>query len=344
FAGFFFFFRSSVFALVSGNPVFRFSTFLTDFHHHLTRPTHLRAPAPLKTQGARHLICRLLTVDPKRRATLAEVKMHEWVLERYGYPPENHLPNRPKITGPAQLNDDIVKRMESFGYSAEDVRRAYFEGDQERPDPVRSTYYLLSELLKREEVRLSNESLAPTLVAEPATVAELQQLPSPPPPGSAEKPQPPWPPRSAEKKQSPPLPLPPAPAAAAAAKSNRQHRKLAAGFNDDDGGDDRFAERAPRRNHRPRRRRDGSAPASPARAPASPMCVDPASSDSSVDDADAAAAAAAAALRDAGDVRPRGRPPAGPANRPLSAAFFPSKLMSRLSMLMAKDGSSSVQK
>jgi len=100
---------------------------------------------------ARHLISRLITVDPHKRATLDEVLHHRWVNEGYSHPPSNYMTIRPVIRDEKLLDQDIIKRLSHFGYKREDVIKAFVEADPSRPHPIRSTYWLLYEMLQREE-------------------------------------------------------------------------------------------------------------------------------------------------------------------------------------------------
>lgn len=100
---------------------------------------------------ARHLISRLITVDPHKRATLAEVLQHRWVNDGYTHPPCNYMNIRPVIREERYLDQDIIKRLSHFGYKKEDVVKAFTEANPEKPHPIRSTYWLLYEMLQREE-------------------------------------------------------------------------------------------------------------------------------------------------------------------------------------------------
>ena len=97
------------------------------------------------------MISRLITVDPHKRATLDEVMHHRWVNEGYSHPPSNYMPIRPVIRDEKLLDQDIIKRLSHFGYKREDVIKAFVEADPSRPHPIRSTYWLLYEMLQREE-------------------------------------------------------------------------------------------------------------------------------------------------------------------------------------------------
>ncbi|KAJ3261152.1 hypothetical protein HK103_006461 [Boothiomyces macroporosus] len=104
---------------------------------------------------ARHLIDRLITVDPKQRATLPEVLQHPWVNEGYSSPPPNYIPKRPTITDPNSLSSDIVSRLEIFGYTKPEIYEAFSpQQDPSQPNAIRATYFLLSEMVVREQAKL----------------------------------------------------------------------------------------------------------------------------------------------------------------------------------------------
>lgn len=120
---------------------------------------------------ARHLISRLITVDPAKRATLQEVLQHRWVNEGYSHPVPDYSPPRPPVK---ELEAGLVMRMAHLNFGEDEVRRAFqkpgaplesnswalnepyvslAEADVDDPHgaPVRCTYYLLKEMLAREE-------------------------------------------------------------------------------------------------------------------------------------------------------------------------------------------------
>ncbi|KAI9366097.1 hypothetical protein DFJ73DRAFT_162190 [Zopfochytrium polystomum] len=85
------------------------------------------------------------------------------------HPPLNYLPERLEIRDPSQLSKDIVNRLTAFGYKVDDIFRAFNETtDYSKPEAIRSTYFLLVEMLQREETRMKAErrrSLAMALEA-----------------------------------------------------------------------------------------------------------------------------------------------------------------------------------
>ncbi|KAJ3274415.1 hypothetical protein HDV01_003019 [Terramyces sp. JEL0728] len=104
---------------------------------------------------ARHLIDRLITVDPRKRATLPEVLQHPWVNDGYSSPPPNYIPKRLVITDPNTLSTDIVSRLEIFGYNKPEIYDAFSPlQDPTQPNAIRATYFLLSEMVVREQAKL----------------------------------------------------------------------------------------------------------------------------------------------------------------------------------------------
>jgi len=104
--------------------------------------------------SAKHLIERLITVDPKERIKLKEVLSHQWVMEAYESVPPNYIPDRVNIKSVNDLSPDLVRRLYAFGYKDVDISQAFNEtSDMSQPNAVRSTYHLLREMLCREEIK-----------------------------------------------------------------------------------------------------------------------------------------------------------------------------------------------
>ena len=120
---------------------------------------------------AKHLIQRLITVDPKKRATLEEVMNHKWVNEGYSGPPTNHVPARPTHLFHSDLKPDIIRRLQIFGYRKDDIREAFSSQDQSSPHPIRATYYLLEEMLIRQNAFWDNKKP----IAKPFSVRDSAQ-------------------------------------------------------------------------------------------------------------------------------------------------------------------------
>ena len=124
-----------------------------------TPPTHV-------SKDCIHLISRLLVVDPKKRASMEEVRTHPWIMRFYDAAPENFVPARSPITLP--LDSHVLKRMKGFGLGSEsDIKRMIenyikegrHQGSQKwlvggrammcPESPIMSLYYLVLEKYQR---------------------------------------------------------------------------------------------------------------------------------------------------------------------------------------------------
>ncbi|BFZ64895.1 Serine/threonine-protein kinase [Saitoella coloradoensis] len=67
----------------------------------------------------KHLLSRMLVVDPLKRAPLSEIVSHPWMLRGYDAHMENYLPPRQPLTT-QQLDPEVIKGMHGFEFGAED--------------------------------------------------------------------------------------------------------------------------------------------------------------------------------------------------------------------------------
>jgi MAP/microtubule affinity-regulating kinase len=90
---------------------------------------------------------------------MREVMMHPWVNEGYPVPPFNYVPPRPHITDLSMLDSNILRRLFSFGHKSEEVKEAFLQ-DPDSPNPIRCTYFLLHEMLQREEAIVEKQKIS----------------------------------------------------------------------------------------------------------------------------------------------------------------------------------------
>ncbi|KAJ2848858.1 Serine/threonine-protein kinase [Coemansia brasiliensis] len=90
---------------------------------------HVEYPAWLSPE-CRHLLSRLLVVNPRRRATMGEVIRHPWMCKGYDRPPANYLPTRTPLVSPHQLDRAVIHEMAKyigFGFGSEEEIRVGLE-------------------------------------------------------------------------------------------------------------------------------------------------------------------------------------------------------------------------
>ncbi|KAI9011147.1 kinase-like domain-containing protein [Gaertneriomyces semiglobifer] len=116
--------------------------------------------------SCRQLISRLLVTDPRRRATMNEVKEHPWILRGYPGPPPAY--NRPRRSVLKKINPEILARMEAFEFGTEEevvaALTADATNDQVGADsssmtscPIKSIYWLIKDRIDREKSLAARE-------------------------------------------------------------------------------------------------------------------------------------------------------------------------------------------
>ncbi|KAI8820698.1 uncharacterized protein EV422DRAFT_567593 [Fimicolochytrium jonesii] len=123
-------------------------------------PSHL-------SESCKHLLSRLLVTQPSRRATMAELKSHAWVVEGYDGPPKNYMPTREEVKLP--LDMEVVRRIKGFDFGPDanvaheieqHIRSTAMSNFECRSNPARrswapveprlSVYHLVKEKMERE--------------------------------------------------------------------------------------------------------------------------------------------------------------------------------------------------
>ncbi|KAJ1553438.1 serine/threonine-protein kinase KIN2 [Nowakowskiella sp. JEL0078] len=90
---------------------------------------------------SKDLTQRMLTVDISKRATIAEILQHPWVIEGFGEPPETCIPERPIVTN-EDVTDAYIEQVEWFGYDPEEVKKQLVKGEV---GPGWALYWLFKE-------------------------------------------------------------------------------------------------------------------------------------------------------------------------------------------------------
>lgn len=123
-----------------------------------------QVPAYL-SQEARDLLKMMLTVDPKQRATMKDIKFSAWVMQGSMYPPENFMPFRQPLTRTGMtmnaVRDDIIAALEDYGFTDPSATRQMVLYQADSP-----AYALYCLLLEREQ-RLAKNRKGSTVGAFP---------------------------------------------------------------------------------------------------------------------------------------------------------------------------------
>jgi serine/threonine protein kinase len=125
-----------------------------------------QAPSYLSPE-ARDLLKIMLTVDPKQRATMKDIKFSAWVMHGSMYPPENFMPFRQPLTRTGMtmnaVREDVIAALEDYGFTDPSATRqmVLYQADS----PAYALYCLLLEreqrLAKTRAVKSSNVGLFP---------------------------------------------------------------------------------------------------------------------------------------------------------------------------------------
>ncbi|KAK9448531.1 kinase-like domain-containing protein, partial [Limtongia smithiae] len=78
---------------------------------------HVEYPNWLSVE-CKSLLSRMLVVDPKQRATLAEIINHPWMLKGYDGPQDSYIPQRRPLTLP--LDRDVIHGMHGFEFGSDE--------------------------------------------------------------------------------------------------------------------------------------------------------------------------------------------------------------------------------
>lgn len=91
----------------------------------------------------------MLTANPGKRISLADVVAHPWTSEGYNAPPSPQIPERQPLTSDSVLDPEVLEKMKKYGFSG-------YSQNQEKiitnGTPEFSIYYLIKEHLERKHL------------------------------------------------------------------------------------------------------------------------------------------------------------------------------------------------
>ncbi|CAE7492273.1 KIN10 [Symbiodinium pilosum] len=99
-------------------------------------------PPSFITDSVKDLIAGLLTVDPAKRFTIADVRAHEW----YRQIPEASVRPRDLVSGQCGLEEDVLQELKCHGFPQEYATNCLLNN---KHNSVTTTYYLLASKRRR---------------------------------------------------------------------------------------------------------------------------------------------------------------------------------------------------
>lgn len=127
------------------------------------------------TGDAIGLIQKMLEVDPKRRATLFEIKHHSWINRDYIQPVKNYInPERSALV--PNPNIDSLRELVSYGFKEEDCKNILANNNEQHP--IKSLYYLIDEARIKENKKKLAALSSTSVTNEPITLNTEQSYSS----------------------------------------------------------------------------------------------------------------------------------------------------------------------
>ncbi|KAJ3031529.1 UNVERIFIED_CONTAM: hypothetical protein HDU68_003065 [Siphonaria sp. JEL0065] len=153
-----------LFALLAGKLPFRDSN-VKDLYRKITSSTFDLPSCIGKESG--DLIKKMLKADPAERATLEQVRSHEWINVGYDNPPDSHVPPRPAAVEP--LNKSTLNTMKLYGFDDDTVKKAILSS-------TTHPAFLLYSLIREHDI--AEATAAAIQKSKPSTKAESDDRPA----------------------------------------------------------------------------------------------------------------------------------------------------------------------
>eukprot|EP01116_Phalansterium_solitarium_P000901 TRINITY_DN10745_c0_g1_i1.p1 TRINITY_DN10745_c0_g1~~TRINITY_DN10745_c0_g1_i1.p1 ORF type:complete len:644 (-),score=228.03 TRINITY_DN10745_c0_g1_i1:680-2611(-) len=113
--------------------------------------------------ACRDLIDRMLTVDPKKRAVIDEVRTHPWMCQGYDGPVPSCLPPRPHLT---VLDEEIIAQLMDMHVSEREIRKNVIDYNKMSREFV--LYHLIADMKRRQAEEAMAEAVrAEAMLADP---------------------------------------------------------------------------------------------------------------------------------------------------------------------------------
>ncbi|PVU93802.1 hypothetical protein BB561_003036 [Smittium simulii] len=113
------------------------------------------------SNSACSLLQRMLTVNPKKRITMAEIKAHAWINTDYDDLINSYIPARPAVV--LDPNPHSLSKMHLYGYTQDQVITALNNADK-ASTPIVCIYHLVDESRRRKAAKAARKTQAQSVI------------------------------------------------------------------------------------------------------------------------------------------------------------------------------------
>jgi serine/threonine protein kinase len=108
----------------------------------------------------RDLLSKMLTIDPKKRITLAEIRIHPFTMKNYEEPPASYVPKFRIITS---IDESVMREVVALGFEDNQVNRQLILKNKVRNSEIVTAYQLC--LNRSPQLRRSQELKLPAIAS-----------------------------------------------------------------------------------------------------------------------------------------------------------------------------------
>lgn len=108
----------------------------------------------------RDLLSKMLTIDPKKRITLAEIRIHPFTMKNYEEPPASYVPKFRVITS---IDESVMREVVALGFEDNQVNRQLILKNKVRNSEIVTAYQLC--LNRSPQLRRSQELKLPAIAS-----------------------------------------------------------------------------------------------------------------------------------------------------------------------------------
>lgn len=103
----------------------------------------------------RDLITKMLTVDPKKRITMDELRQHPWILNNFSVPPRSYIPAFERVV---HIDEEVMQDLVAVGFEDTPKSREWIIKNKQHAQ-ITSAYHLF--LHRRKQMNMHRAQTAP---------------------------------------------------------------------------------------------------------------------------------------------------------------------------------------